>query len=255
MYCRKCGRKLSDAAMFCPECGTPVKKPAAQEPVPRVQPVNESETSKQQSVSQQVVPPQQPVSQQVPVKEQKFEEKRQNESGKNRKILLIATGIIILLLVVIIFSLISKKNESKSEQAQTYQISDGGDKSSDENLSDRNTGKQTESGTDTAKPSSENVESPMDEASEYILPDSGTRLLTESDLEGLDPDQLRLARNEIYARHGRMFRDEQLQDYFNHCSWYSGTIAPEDFTDEMLTDIESANKDLIVEYEKKMGYR
>ncbi len=54
----------------------------------------------------------------------------------------------------------------------------------------------------------------------YILQNSGTAIVNASDLEGMSKDQLRLARNEIYARHGRKFSDASLQNYFNSCSWY-----------------------------------
>ena len=39
-----------------------------------------------------------------------------------------------------------------------------------------------------------------------------------------------IARNEIYARHGRKFNDSELQAYFNSKSWYKGTVNPEDFS-------------------------
>mgnify|MGYP004515262783 CR=1 FL=1 len=91
--------------------------------------------------------------------------------------------------------------------------------------------------------------------SEYVLPFSDTVYLEESDLYGLSQNELKIARNEIYARHGRMFKDEQLQAYFDACSWYIPSIAPEDFKDSMLNSVEIANRDLIVEYEKSMGYR
>ena len=90
---------------------------------------------------------------------------------------------------------------------------------------------------------------------EYILQDSSSRYLTKDDLKGLSADDCRLARNEIYARHGRKFDDEGLQSHFNSCSWYQGTIEPGDFQETMLSDIEVANKNLIVVYEKEMGYR
>ena len=49
----------------------------------------------------------------------------------------------------------------------------------------------------------------------YVLPDSNSRYLSYADLEGLSAEQLRIARNEIYARHGRMFNSKELRDYFN----------------------------------------
>lgn len=92
-------------------------------------------------------------------------------------------------------------------------------------------------------------------AEEYILPESGSRYLSESDLQGLSKEECRIARNEIFARHGRKFDDEELQEYFNSCSWYTGTIAPEDFDDSVLNEYEIANRDLIVTYEQEKGYR
>ncbi|MDY4575532.1 MAG: YARHG domain-containing protein [Intestinibacter sp.] len=84
----------------------------------------------------------------------------------------------------------------------------------------------------------------------YIFADSDSRYLTISDLEKLSDKELRLARNEIYARNGRRFDDQELQNYFNGCSWYRGSIDPDDFDDErMLNKYERANAYLILEYE------
>ena len=83
----------------------------------------------------------------------------------------------------------------------------------------------------------------------YILPNSSTQYLTDSDVVGLDAASLRIARNEIYARHGRRFKSEDLQSYFDGKSWYNGTIAPDDFSDSVLSDLEKANIKLIEAHE------
>ena len=67
------------------------------------------------------------------------------------------------------------------------------------------------------------------------------RLLTDSVIAARGAWGLEAARNEIYARHGRRFTSAELQAYFDGCDWYEGTIAPEMFTDDMLTDTELAN--------------
>lgn len=86
----------------------------------------------------------------------------------------------------------------------------------------------------------------------YILPYSNTRALTKNDLKGMSMRKLRLARNEIYARHGRKFLDSDLQKYFNHQKWYYGYIEPEDFVDENeMTKLEIKNAKFILAYEKK----
>ena len=76
---------------------------------------------------------------------------------------------------------------------------------------------------------------------EWIFADSSERLLTDADIAGLSAWELKVARNEIYARHGRRFNSAEQQAYFDACSWYEGTIAPESFTDNMLSDTELAN--------------
>lgn len=92
-------------------------------------------------------------------------------------------------------------------------------------------------------------------SSEYIIPDSDTRVLEEKDIQGFTAEQCRLARNELYARHGRIFDDASLQSHFQACSWYHGTIPASDFSESMLNEVEIKNRDLILTYEKKMGYR
>lgn len=90
---------------------------------------------------------------------------------------------------------------------------------------------------------------------EYVIPDSDSRVISESELYGLSKGELRIARNEIYARHGRLFNDNELQSYFNTCSWYYGYISPDSFSDSMLNSVETKNKDTIVNYETRMGYK
>ena len=88
---------------------------------------------------------------------------------------------------------------------------------------------------------------------EYIIPDSDKRYLTVDDIVSLDAASLRLARNEIYARHGRLFKNQELQDYFNAQSWYRGTMPPDEFDTNYapiyMSDIEKYNVKLIKGYE------
>lgn len=100
------------------------------------------------------------------------------------------------------------------------------------------------------KDGSEN--SNLSSASEYIIEDSDSRLLTEDELYYYSVDELKIARNEIYARHGRLFDDQELQNYFNSKSWYYGTVTPADFNESYLSDIERKNANLIRELENQL---
>ena len=62
----------------------------------------------------------------------------------------------------------------------------------------------------------------------YILP-TDTKKYSESELSKLDDHTLFLARNEIYARHGRKFVSQELQTYFAQKSWYKPSVEPGDF--------------------------
>lgn len=85
------------------------------------------------------------------------------------------------------------------------------------------------------------TEKPANETSYYFFPDSDSRYLTFDDYCGMNHWELILARNEIFARHGRRFVNEDIQEYFNGCSWYSGTISPDDFDSSVLNDYEVYN--------------
>jgi hypothetical protein len=74
----------------------------------------------------------------------------------------------------------------------------------------------------------------------FVFPDSDRRLLTPADLRGHSTDELRIARNEIYARRGRHFESADLKARFERFPWYSpNTWNPK------LNAIEEANVTLL----------
>ena len=75
------------------------------------------------------------------------------------------------------------------------------------------------------------------------------RLVTEEMLKGLSLHELRLLRNEVYARRGRQFRTEWLSQYFWSQPWYE---AREDNTEPELSETEKKNIATIVAYERKV---
>lgn len=83
----------------------------------------------------------------------------------------------------------------------------------------------------------------------YILPHSGSQRLSLDDPETYNlihysPDMIRYARNEIFARHGYIFDDQHLQDYFNNQSWYVPQTK-----NVSLSSIEQANVNFLKQYE------
>ena len=77
-------------------------------------------------------------------------------------------------------------------------------------------------------------------------PKTSTKLLKVADVENMRPAELRIMRNEIYARHGYSFIIEDMQKHFALVDWYMPVAL--DVTTK-LTDIETKNAALIKRYE------
>lgn len=56
---------------------------------------------------------------------------------------------------------------------------------------------------------------------------------------------IHLAKNEIYARHGYIFANEDLYNYFMGCIWYSPTCDSTDFDDSVFNEYEKANLEIL----------
>jgi YARHG domain len=76
-----------------------------------------------------------------------------------------------------------------------------------------------------------------------------SREIAEAMLDGLSLHELRLLRNEVYARRGRQFRTEWLAQYFWSQPWY---VAREEEGEPELSAVEKKNIETIVAYERKI---
>lgn len=279
MFCTKCGKQVRDGLKYCTNCGAPIKQhegggTGGQNRIVSGGKVNlkkDDDTAKPAAVSQ----PSNSISfntgntgGNAPVKKPK--------KNKGIKIAIITILGIVLAILLIVFALvqtgvisisvsdnekqestIDKSKSSKREKEKERRAKEKESESESESeASTVPTVEQTEPNTMPTVAQTESVTVPNTVAinSEFILPDSSTRVLDKSELAGFTAEQCRLARNEIYAKHGRMFDDAGLQNYFNSRSWYHGTIPADKFSDTMLSDIEIQNRNLIIAYEKEMGY-
>lgn len=73
--------------------------------------------------------------------------------------------------------------------------------------------------------------------------------LTTSDVENLSVADLRIARNEIFALHGRIFDSSDLKSYFEGKAWYTPTTPASSFNEAVLTEVQKKNVDFIKIYE------
>lgn len=99
-------------------------------------------------------------------------------------------------------------------------------------------------------PVSDGYSSDIYDTSEYILPDVDKRYYTKEELTLLSKDMLRLARNEVFARHHRKYETQDLKEYFEAQSWYQGYLSADQFDDSVLNEYEKGNLDLIKAIER-----
>lgn len=276
MFCSKCGKQIRDGLKYCTNCGAPIeqcedyknintgnserilaggkvnlkKDDSALSPVAVLQSGNSNDTDTDKN---------------LPVKKPK--------KNKGFKIVIITILGIILAILLIFFALIqsgfiSISIEDNEKQESILDKSDKPSKKEDDRKAKEKeheseseseertmpTVSQTEPDTVPTVSQTETAPTTVALNNDFVLPDSSIRVLDKSELAGLSAEQCRISRNEIYAKHGRMFDDAGLQNYFNSCSWYHGTIPADRFSDTMLSDIEIQNRNLIVSYEKEKGY-
>lgn len=147
---------------------------------------------------------------------------------------LIVGGLVILALIAVLVSGKGSKNDKTKDDKPAVE------------QQDKDTQDETE-----ADDALTDVSEDMD--SEYILPNSNTQKLTRDDLKGLTKEELRLARNEIFARHGMIFGATDLTEYFGSKSWYEPKVSFDEFYDvASMTELEEANVVLISKVEEEM---
>lgn len=111
------------------------------------------------------------------------------------------------------------------------------------------------SSTEPAKSVGEKDDKKKKSAEAYILDGSDKRIITRNEVLALDNNEMTLALNEIFARHGRRFNTPSIQAYFDKQSWYKGTIAASDFDEDVLSATERTNVNTILSVMEEKGYR
>ncbi|MGL4395538.1 MAG: YARHG domain-containing protein [Hyphomicrobium sp.] len=87
-----------------------------------------------------------------------------------------------------------------------------------------------------------------EEAEDYLFADSDRRRLSERDIADMPPAMLRVARNEIFARHGFVFKSPDLTEYFSKKRWYQPISR-----DVKLSAVETANVNFLKQREDSAG--
>lgn len=155
----------------------------------------------------------------------------------------------------------SVQTEEQTQVANSSNDS-GNDNTNNSNNNSGNSGNSNSSNnTDNSGSSNNNSNSGSSNSYSYgnsngqIIPNSATVRLCLADVKWMSNDQLCIAKNEIWARHGRKFDNKWLQNYFNQQSWYTPTTNPDDFLKVYSpTDIENDNAEFLNSILIERGY-
>lgn len=259
MKCSACGSEIDGNLLFCPTCGEmnrktpPVESGLVPEPVAAA-PFVEQDTEKNAPVAP--YPASVEVSR-VPVQDAQVVVEPSSGNGR-KKTLLVIVAVLCISAVALCIALFG--GSSKPIPASTAVSSNGASVQADESSvvsssssdSDRQ-GSATASSSGGANEAQVEKESDREEEKSYILADSDSRYYGKAELEAMDLRDLYLARNEIFARHGRGFKNEDLQQYFESKEWYSQRYSPIEFDsmDTPLNDCELKNSELMLQVEQE----
>lgn len=89
---------------------------------------------------------------------------------------------------------------------------------------------------------------------EYLYP-TYEKVITDSELDKLKRNEIKLILQEIYARHGFTFNDDELVEYFESQSWYLPTTTSTEEAEAEFNSYEKQNVEKIEAYQRKMGWR
>lgn len=264
MNCSRCGEELKDDALYCENCGTKVSQQDAEKTrdIPKERPdtsgvdVSAYPTAVQPPVGKPAFQGTTP----MPVAEQKvvtapheMEKAKKPRSKKPIIIAVVAAVIVVVAIVVLVVSLVFGGSEETSD-------TDSGSKpvrgytSVQEMESSSSKGNASQSADSQEFGSESEAWDVINSPNGYVLAESDKRNYTESELAALTDYELYIARNEIYARHGREFNNQDLQDYFHNKNWYTARYSPDSF-DSMVTlnSYEKKNAETILAIEKRRG--
>ena len=173
--------------------------------------------------------------------EQHTNEMRTGKNYKNRSILMGALAILIIIAAGLYFSGVFSSGKIKNNKISTSP-------SVNQSLvNDNKTSNTTPLSNITSPSNSTNMVTANNGTDiQGRFPFASTRLLNVSDLSGLNKQDLKIMRNEIFARHGYIFKTPEMKAYFAKQSWYHERYSD---VSSMLSYLEQKNVALIKKYE------
>lgn len=92
-----------------------------------------------------------------------------------------------------------------------------------------------------SKDHSKDTAEPTGDVLQYFIEYCDKLYFTEEDVQTFDDEMCMYARNAIFAKSGRKFQSQSLQDYFGKYSWYMPSVEADAFSEDLLNRKQLAN--------------
>lgn len=237
--CAGCGKPLKPNSKFCTSCGLPVGAP-----------------------SNSTAAPQKTVSQSIPQKVSQNTAQKKDSSKLIMGIIIVILAIAVIAILAVFVILPSLKGNDSGDSNHTQ--------SSNTEIAEATTADTATSETavttevpSTAAASSVTTEAAISEVTEdasvtdeispddYLIANSSAEEIDTSDYSDFSWKDLCYAKNEIYARHGYIFKSTELQEYFDSQPWYKKN---KKYTQNpTLSDVELKNVETLRQAELDAG--
>ena len=231
-FCPNCNLKVPFDSAFCPKCGYQFKsaRPVFEQKDSHGSPLNEYQLTQEHKEHIQ------------PYHEKPF---------SNLKLIIgMLVGFVVAIIVVIflIFLLNNNKNQDSKPTDSVYSqetVSINPSATDNSYIAKKNEASNMSTvhqGSNTP----EQMEEPAYSTNESRYDFACLRYVSDDDLIGLSKKELRIMRNWIYARHGYIFKSQDLLEYFGCMSWYYPRYSD---VSSMLSEMEKENVYKIKSYE------
>ncbi len=281
-FCTKCGTPVSEDSRFCTKCGQPVynhteqnkksgytlnaeqmKKENSQE---RMKTRSQNQVKKETQPQNQVKKKTQSQNQRQTANHSQQKEISPKPPKKNTGLVVgIVAAVLVLSIGIGVTAAVLVKRGSDSEvvqKAETYvaqplestsettaettqKIAETKE-SKEETVNETKSASQAANETKTGTGNNNTTNSSPYPGQKF--PYSSQQYLSSSDLAGMTRDEIQLSINDIYARHGYIFKDDSLRAYYQSQSWYHGTNSDMNAVAATFNSIEKANVELLSNY-------
>jgi hypothetical protein len=255
-FCINCGKGLAPDDMFCQSCGKPVVKEETNQDV--FQTPKQSEQQAYQPPPQSVQKAYQPTPQPPP--QQQYQQQHYQQPAKKKSKLPVILIILFIILALggvgsyFAYKYITNKTSEAVEKLNTKlekEITKEIPKEIPKEVPKENPKEELkkEDGNNLVEKKEEPVTKTKSGKTDCgYYPYLSTRKISADELDGTPFEDLRLMRNEIFMRHGLIFKSEDLKKYFSQFPCYNPKY---DDVTSMLTEIEKYNINIIKGNEKR----